>query len=412
GQSPGQLLPKRILPGRGGPISGANVRDSKSLELLQSFACADQITDLAWSPDSLCGSLSTRLGLQKLTKASPVWSRLLGAGQSASADTADFNLRKCITDFRNGHLGFHSAFPIPNPLSSDGCLLALAERRGLKDCVSVFNCRRWTPCWQLVAHFDAGTRRPGRAWPALERAGHQVRGVVAILKFLAVRCYDGSTAAVEQHHLEPLGRDRGADLAWRAAAILTNSLFIRESWLIEKSNPHTGLPRYEPSPPVTPPIRHPGGESRTQQSRIPKWGSEAVHFSPCYTVHDPATFRRGTAARALVACGSLQQVEARVPCCAQKISVRSFCLGSVSLNPPKKLDIVTELRVCIHVVNRCCLPLRCALMDALARIRNHQRQLASHDGDALLLTSDATACVCFLESAEPAGQAWMKSKHC
>uniref|UniRef100_A0A1I8FPW5 EGF-like domain-containing protein n=1 Tax=Macrostomum lignano TaxID=282301 RepID=A0A1I8FPW5_9PLAT len=115
--------PSGFLPGRGGQFR-ANVRDSKSLELLQSFACADQITDLAWSPDSLF---------------SDVW----------SLEHPDW---ACKID--EGVAGLVAACWAPDS----------RRRRGLKDCVSVFNCGGDTG-WQLVAHFDAGTEDlDGLAW--------------------------------------------------------------------------------------------------------------------------------------------------------------------------------------------------------------------------------------------------------
>uniref|UniRef100_A0A1I8FPS7 EGF-like domain-containing protein n=1 Tax=Macrostomum lignano TaxID=282301 RepID=A0A1I8FPS7_9PLAT len=135
-QSPGQLLPKRFYLAEAAQVSVRTCATANPWSCCSSsFACADQITDLAWSPDS------------------PV-SDVRHAQEGAGAD-----LLRCVVlehpdwacKIDEGVAGLVAACWAP-----DSRRVLTTADFNLRDCVSVFNCGGDTG-WQLVAHFDAGT---------------------------------------------------------------------------------------------------------------------------------------------------------------------------------------------------------------------------------------------------------------
>ncbi|PAA71622.1 hypothetical protein BOX15_Mlig021993g1 [Macrostomum lignano] len=423
----------------------ANVRDSKSLELLQSFACADQITDLAWSPDSLflmC-VMRKRALVQVWSLEHPDWACKIDEGVAGLVaacwapdsrrvlTTADFNLRVTVwslTDKTVAYLKHPKACSKYIAFSSDGCLLALAERRGLKDCVSVFNCGGDTG-WQLVAHFDAGTEDlDGLAWSpdatALACWDGCLRSRVAIFsptgtqlhtfsayplerglgtkcvewspssQFLAVGCYDGSLRLLNNITWEPLAEMRGQTCVEPPPSSSASSSGIVAYREIESPS---GLPRYEASSPGDPPIPIPVVKPDPSKPN-PKVGIGAVHFSPCSRY---VAFREDSQPGALW----LWELNRLKPSALllHRNPVRSFAWDPSAFNPPR-LAIVTGTP-CVYMWSTAgCLAAQVPLMDrcgafVITNVSWHP------DGDALLLTSDADACVCFLESGGAAGQA-------
>uniref|UniRef100_A0A1I8II26 WD repeat-containing protein WRAP73 n=1 Tax=Macrostomum lignano TaxID=282301 RepID=A0A1I8II26_9PLAT len=344
----------------------ANVRDSKSLELLQSFACADQITDLAWSPDSLflmC-VMRKRALVQVWSLEHPDWACKIDEGVAGLVaacwapdsrrvlTTADFNLRVTVWSLTDKTVAY---LKHPKACSKYIAFSAYPLERGLGT-----KCVEWSPSSQ----------------------------------FLAVGCYDGSLRLLNNITWEPLAEMRGQTCVEPPPSSSVSSSGIVAYREIESPS---GLPRYEASPPGDPPIPIPVVKPDPSKPN-PKVGIGAVHFSPCSRY---VAFREDSQPGALW----LWELNRLKPSALllHRNPVRSFAWDPSAFNPPR-LAIVTGTP-CVYMWSTAgCLAAQVPLMDrcgafVITSVSWHP------DGDALLLTSDADACVCFLESGGAAGQA-------
>ncbi|RDD42428.1 WD repeat-containing protein WRAP73 [Trichoplax sp. H2] len=154
------------------------IRDCQQLQISNLFACLDVIEHIQWSPDSqliLCGMYKRSL-IQVWSLNQPEWTCKIDEGaaglQSAvfSPDSrhilsiAEFSLRITVWSLVNksvSYLKFPKSIPKAINFTSDGCYMALAERRDCKDHISILACKSWN----LLKNFQIDTNdMAGLAW--------------------------------------------------------------------------------------------------------------------------------------------------------------------------------------------------------------------------------------------------------
>ncbi|KAL1523802.1 hypothetical protein AB1Y20_018725 [Prymnesium parvum] len=147
------------------------VRDTDHLQIVQIYSCVDAIDGVQWSFDSeyvLC-SISKRGVAQVWSVSNSEWHCKIDEGPVGLAHArwspdgrhvlaaADFNLRLTIWSLLDRSV-YYIRFPkfarAGLDFTADGELMALAERRDLKDSVAIVACDGWTP----VRSFAVGTQ--------------------------------------------------------------------------------------------------------------------------------------------------------------------------------------------------------------------------------------------------------------